>query len=66
MIFFDDPDIKEWLRQVNSIATYLTGTPTKLLEQLTPDQAEMIGRYFREQGERIDQYITINKQSVGE
>jgi len=57
VIFSDDPDIKEWLYQINSIASFLTGTPTNVLEQLTPKQAQIIGQYFKDQGERIEQYL---------
>jgi hypothetical protein len=58
VIFTDNPDdVKEWVRQVNDIATFMIGTPTKTLEKLTKKQVEMIGRFFREQGERIEQYM---------
>jgi hypothetical protein len=58
VIFSDNPDdVKEWVYQVNSIATFMIGTPTKTLEKLTKKQVEVIGRFFREQGERIEQYL---------
>ena len=60
----NDGSVGEWLGQVNSIATFLIGTPTKTLEQLTTKQAEACSNFLREQAERIYQYVESHKEGL--
>jgi hypothetical protein len=54
-VIFADPktDIREWLYQMNSIATFLKGTPEEVLNQLNEKQKEVIGKFLIENGEKI-------------
>lgn len=62
VIYSDNPDVPEWLGQMNSIASFIKGTPMELVEQLSQKQVDILSQFLIDQGNKLkDMFASINK-----